>query len=59
MTLVHFSRHGVCHNNEEMEVAVCKWSVRKDPDFCCKGVFKVVPRWDKRIVILGDVFEEY
>jgi hypothetical protein len=46
-------------HNEEMEVAVCKWSVMPDPDFCCKEMFKITPRWDKNIEVLGDVFEEY
>jgi len=59
MALVYFSRHGICHNNEEVKVAVCKWSVMKDPDFCYKGMFKVMPRWDKRIDVPGNVFEEY
>ena len=56
MTLVHFSRHGICHNNEEMKVAVCKWSVMQDPDWYCKGMFKVMQRWDKSIDVLGNVF---
>jgi hypothetical protein len=42
-----------------MNVAVCKPSVLQDTAFCCKGMFKVMTRWDKRIGVLGDVLEEY
>jgi hypothetical protein len=31
----------------------------QDPDLCCEEMFKVMPRWDKSIDVLGDVFEEY
>jgi hypothetical protein len=42
------------HSNEEVQMAVREWLRVQEPDFYSDGVFKLVPRWDKCISVLGD-----
>jgi hypothetical protein len=46
------------HNNEEVEMAVGEWLRMQEPDFYRDGIFKLVPRWDKCISVLGDRVEK-
>jgi hypothetical protein len=46
------------HNNEEVELAFGNWLRIQEPDFYRDGVFKLVPRWDKCINVLGDYVEK-
>jgi hypothetical protein len=45
------------HNNEEVEMAVCQWLQKQEPDFNRDEIFKRLPRSDKFISILGDYVE--
>jgi hypothetical protein len=46
------------HNNEEVEMAVGEWLRMQEPDFYRDGIFKLVPKWDKCINVLGDYAEK-
>jgi hypothetical protein len=46
------------HNNEEVEMAVGERLRMQEPDFYRDGIFKLVPRWDKCISVLGDYVEK-
>jgi hypothetical protein len=46
------------HNNEEVEIAVDEWLRMQKPNFYRDGIFKLVPRWDKCINVLGDYIEK-
>jgi hypothetical protein len=41
------------HCNAEVEMAVGEWLGMQQPDFYRDGIFKLVPRWDKCIGVLG------
>lgn len=45
------------HENEQGEMVVCEWLRMYDPDFYCVGIFKLVPRWDRCICVLGNCVE--
>jgi hypothetical protein len=36
------------------KMAVYEWLRMQEPDFYRDGIFKLVPRWDKCILVLGD-----
>jgi hypothetical protein len=42
------------HNNQEVEMAVGEWLLMQEPDFYGDGMFNLVPRWDKCIIVLAD-----
>jgi hypothetical protein len=46
------------YSNEEAEMAVSEWLRMQEPDFYRDGLFKFVPRWDKRSDVLGDYVEK-
>jgi hypothetical protein len=46
------------HNNEEVEGAVCEWLQMQEPNFCCSGIFKLMPRRDKCINVLRGYVEK-
>jgi hypothetical protein len=46
------------HNNEEVEMAVNEWLCMQEPDFYRDGIFKLVPKWDKCISVLGYCVEK-
>jgi hypothetical protein len=46
------------HNNEEVEMAVREWLWMQEHDLYRNGIFKLVPRWDKCINVLGDYVEK-
>jgi hypothetical protein len=46
------------HNNEKVEIAVGEWLRMQEPDFYRDGIFKLVPRSDKSINVLGDYVEK-
>jgi hypothetical protein len=46
------------HSNEEAEMAVRGLLRMQEPDFYRDGIFKLVPRWEKCISVLGDYFEK-
>jgi hypothetical protein len=46
------------HNNEEVEMAVREWLQMQKPDFCCDGIFKLVPRSEKCMNKPGDYVEK-
>jgi hypothetical protein len=46
------------HNNEEVEMVAGEWLRMQEPDFYRDGIFKLVPRWDKCINVLGDYVEK-
>jgi hypothetical protein len=33
------------HHNEEVEMADHEWLCMRQCDFCCSGIFKLVPEW--------------
>jgi hypothetical protein len=33
------------HHNEEVEMADHEWLFMQQCDFCCNGMFKLVPEW--------------
>jgi hypothetical protein len=39
-------------------MAVGEWLGMQQPDLYRDGIFKLVPRWDKRINVLGDYVEK-
>jgi hypothetical protein len=43
-----FQDHG------EVKVALHQWLWIQGPDFCCDGIFKLVPGWEKCISVPGD-----
>jgi hypothetical protein len=46
------------HSNEEVEMAVRKWLRVQQPGFYGDGIFKVVLRRDRFIILLGDYDEK-
>jgi hypothetical protein len=46
------------HSNEEAEMAVRGLLRMQRPDFYRDGIFKLVPRWEKCINVLGDYVEK-
>jgi hypothetical protein len=46
------------HSNEEVEMAVSEWLGMQQPDFYRDGIFKLVPRWDRCIGVVGDYVEK-
>ena len=47
------------HNNEEAEVACCKWLWMQEPDFCHSMHFELMSRWNKCISVLSFYVEAY
>jgi len=47
---------GCCwfHNNREGEMVVHGWLWIQEPDYYCKEICKLMPRWNKRINVLTD-----
>jgi hypothetical protein len=45
-------------NDDEVEMAVRDWLGMQQPDFYRDGIFKLVPRCDKCISVLGDYAEK-
>jgi len=39
-------------------MAVHEWLRMQDTDFCRAGIFKLVPRWDKCIILAGIVLKD-
>jgi hypothetical protein len=46
------------HSNEKVEMSVREWLRMQEFDFYRDGIFKFVPRWDKRINVLEDYVEK-
>jgi hypothetical protein len=46
------------HKNKEVEMAAGEWLRMQEPDFYHGRIFKLVPRWDKCINVLGDYAEK-
>jgi hypothetical protein len=46
------------HNNEEVEMALRDLLRMQEPYFYRDGIFKVVPKWDKFISVLGNYVEK-
>jgi hypothetical protein len=42
------------HSNGEVEMAVGEWLRVQEPDCYRDGIFKLVPKWDKCINVLGE-----
>jgi hypothetical protein len=45
-------------SSEEVEMAVSEWLRMQEPNFFGDGIFKLMPRWDKCITVLGDYVEK-
>jgi hypothetical protein len=43
---------------KKWELAVSEWLRMEVPDFYRDGILKLVPRWNKRIDVLGDYVEK-
>jgi hypothetical protein len=41
-----------------VEIAASEWLGMRHPDLDIDGIFKIVPRWDKHISVLGDYVEK-
>jgi hypothetical protein len=35
-----------------VEMALREWLRMQQPDFCCKGILKLLPTWHKSIIVL-------
>jgi hypothetical protein len=42
------------HNTEKVEITNREWLRKQKPDFHRDGIFKLVPRLDKRVSVFGD-----
>jgi hypothetical protein len=51
---MHLSGLKTFHNNEGVEVAFRAGLRIRHTDFYSDAVFKIVPRWGRRISVLGD-----
>jgi hypothetical protein len=47
------------HNNEELERVFCEWLQVQKSNVHCKGIFKLMPRWDGCIKVLRNYTEKY
>jgi hypothetical protein len=47
------------YNNEKVEMALCKWLWMQEFKLYNDGVFKVMPMWNKCIILLMDYVEKY
>jgi hypothetical protein len=45
-------------SNEEVAAGIREWLRMQEPAFCLVGSFKLVPRWDECIYVLGNHVEK-
>ena len=47
------------HKNEEVAIVVREWLRMQEPGVCRDGIFNLVPRWRRCVVVFGSYVDKY